>query len=232
MNQGMSYHVDIVMCIDLTGSMSPCIDVVKENALTFWPQLKERLAAASKYVDKVRIKVIGFRDFEADGAASLAVSRFFEVSDEVLGEGQEFEDFVQCLEAKGGGDEPENSLEALALALKSDWTREGVKCRHIVVMFTDASAHKLEEADTSNPYYPAEMPASFDELGELWEEHSDLQQSANRGMQKASKRMIIFAPEAYPWPQINAEWDYVDYVPSWDDISSEDIGIILSMCTI
>ncbi len=217
----MTYHVDIVMCIDLTGSMTPCIETVKNNALTFWPQLKERLENATKHVDKIRVKVIGFRDFEADGDKALVESKFFEVSDEFLGEDKEFEAFVKGLGADGGGDIPENSLEALALALKSDWTKEGDKRRHIVVMFTDASAHKLEDADTSNPYYPADMPSTFDELAELWEDHADLQSSSTKGMQKASKRMIIFAPEAYPWPQINAEWEQIVYVPS----SSDDLGL-------
>ena len=222
MSQGeMTYHVDIVMCIDLTGSMQPCIETVKENALTFWPQLKKRLESASKHVDKVRVKVLGFRDFEADGDQALVESKFFEVSDDVLGEDKEFEDFVKGLYADGGGDEPENALEALALALKSDWTKEGDKRRHIVVMFTDASAHKLEDADTSNPYYPADMPSTFDELGELWDEHADLQKSSSKGMQKASKRMIIFAPEAYPWPQLNAEWEQVVYKPS----AATDMGL-------
>ncbi len=213
--------IDIVMCIDLTGGMMPYIETLKNNAPTFYPQLKERLEAVKKHVDKVRVKVIGFRDFEADGDKALVESRFFEVSDEFLGEDKEFEAFVKGLYAEGGGDEPENSLEALALALKSDWTKEGDKRRHIVVMFTDAPAHKLENADTSNPYYPADMPSTFDELAELWEDHADLQSSSKKGMQKAFKRMIIFAPEEYPLPKINAECEQIVYVPS----SPDDLGL-------
>ena len=201
--------VDIILCIDLSKSMFPCINTIKHITHTFWPQLKERLERASKRVDKVRVKVLGFRDFEADGDQALVESKFFEVSDDVLGEDKEFEDFVKGLYPDGGGDEPENALEALALALKSDWTKEGLK-RHIVVMFTDASAHKLEDADTSNPYYPADMPSTFDELGELWHEH----------MQKV-KRMIIFAPEAYPWPLLHSEWEQVVYKPS----AATDMGL-------
>lgn len=210
MNDYMYRSVDIILCIDISKSMFPCINTIKHIAHTFWPQLKERLESASKHVDKVRVKVLGFRDFEADGDQALVESKFFEVSDDVLGEDKEFEDFVKGLYPDGGGDAPKNALEALALALKSDWTKEGGNRRHIVVMFTDASAHKLEDADTSNPYYPADMPSTFDELEELWHEH----------MQKV-KRMIIFAPEAYPWPQLNAEWEQVVHKPS----AATDMGL-------
>ena len=63
----MDYKVDIVMCIDITGSMQGCIDTVKGRALQFWPDLQEALKAKSKNVSDVRVKVIGFRDFVADG---------------------------------------------------------------------------------------------------------------------------------------------------------------------
>ena len=38
--QGFNYAVDLVMCIDVTGSMSGIIDTVKKNALTFYKQFK------------------------------------------------------------------------------------------------------------------------------------------------------------------------------------------------
>ena len=44
----MDYKVDIVMCIDITGSMQDCIDTVKSRALQFWPDLQDALKAASK----------------------------------------------------------------------------------------------------------------------------------------------------------------------------------------
>ena len=190
MNQYLKVNcvVDIVMCIDLTGGMQPCIETIKKNVQTFWPQLRERLAMECKHVEKVRVKVIGFRDFEADGDKALVQSKFFEVSNDVLGEDKEFEDFVKGLYADGGGDEPENALEAL---------------------------------DTSNPYYPADMPHTFDELENLWNEHK-----------AASKRMIIFAPETYPWLQICAEWEQIVYWPSADSgladaVTDENIFALL-----
>ena len=64
--QGLKYNVDIVMCIDCTGSMGDLLDTVKSNALKFYPDLKERCDAKGKEISELRIRVIGFRDFYAD----------------------------------------------------------------------------------------------------------------------------------------------------------------------
>ena len=37
--QGLNYTVDIVMCIDSTGSMAPIIEKVKSNAMKFYEDL-------------------------------------------------------------------------------------------------------------------------------------------------------------------------------------------------
>lgn len=226
----MEYNVDIVMCIDVTYSMSPVIDTVKNQALQFWPDLKEAMEEAEKNVKDVRVKVIGFRDFEADGENALQVSRFFNLSDEEGTDAQEYKNFVNGLEAEGGGPIPENSLEALTLALQSDWVAKapGTKTRHIVVMFTDAPSHTFEEANPSNPAYPNNMPASLEELSGLWMTTSGGQQGSKTKISQAAKRLIIFAPEEYPWPNIYSSWDQVAYHPSTagdglDDVTYEDI---------
>lgn len=224
----MDYKVDIVMCIDITGSMQDCIDTVKNRALQFWPDLKEALAAASKNVSDVRVKVIGFRDFEADGDAALEVSRYFNLSDQGSSDPEDYKAFVNGLVADGGGDEPENSLEALALAIQSDWVQTGDKRRHVIIMFTDASAHKLEDANRSNPNYPENMPASFDELTDVWMAPSGQQNGAKTKLKQPAKRLIVFGPEVYPWPELYESWDQVVYNPSkagtgLDDVSYEDI---------
>ena len=223
----MDYKVDIVMCIDITGSMQDCIDTVKNRAIQFWPDLQKALKDASKNVSDVRVKVIGFRDFEADGARSLEESRYFNLSDQGSSDPEDYKKFVSCLTADGGGDEPENSLEALSLAIQSDWVQTGDKRRHVIVMFTDASAHKLEDANRSNPSYPANMPSSLDELTDIWMTAASGQTSVVK-LKQPAKRLIIFAPTMYPWPEIYEAWNQVVYNPSkagegLDDVSYEDI---------
>jgi hypothetical protein len=80
--RGLSYAVDIVFCIDVTGSMTPIIDQVKANALRFYDDVQSNLTTKGKNVDQLRVRVIGFRDFVADGAAALDESPFFTLPDD------------------------------------------------------------------------------------------------------------------------------------------------------
>ena len=129
--RGLSYAVDIVFCIDVTGSMSPIIDQVKANALRFYDDVQSNLTAKGKDVDQLRVRVIAFRDFVADGAAALAASAFFTLPDERAS----FSDFVNGLIAEGGGDAPESGLEAVALAIDSPWTTIGDRRRQVIVVW-------------------------------------------------------------------------------------------------
>ncbi|MDR3289658.1 MAG: hypothetical protein LBT02_00010, partial [Rickettsiales bacterium] len=75
--------MDIVLCIDSTGSMRPVIENVKSNALKFHEDMKNALAEKGKHVNNLRIKVILFRDFVADGSEALKESKFFEFPGEL-----------------------------------------------------------------------------------------------------------------------------------------------------
>ncbi len=116
--RGLSYAVDIVFCIDVTGSMTPILDKVKANALRFYDDVQSNLTDKGKNVDELRVRVIAFRDFGADGATALHESPFFALP----ASRANFSDFVDGLVAEGGGDAPESGLEAVALAINSPWT--------------------------------------------------------------------------------------------------------------
>ena len=73
-NYGGKYDVDIVMCIDATGSMGPLIKMVKANALSFYNDFTTRLAEKNKNVNEVRVRVIAFRDYLADGEKAMLTS--------------------------------------------------------------------------------------------------------------------------------------------------------------
>ena len=55
--RGLSYAVDIVFCIDVTGSMTPIIDQVKTNALRFYDDVQSNLTAKGKNVDQLRVRL-------------------------------------------------------------------------------------------------------------------------------------------------------------------------------
>jgi hypothetical protein len=201
--QGLKYTVDIVMCIDATGSMASLIERIKESALKFHDDLLRKLAEKDKHVDVLRVRVISFRDYYCDGDKSMSVSPFFELPKDAGA----FNSFVTSIQADGGGDEPENGLEALALAMKSDWSTIGDKRRQVIVIWTDASAHKLEHNAGSKPAnYPTDLPKNLDELTDWWEGQTYMSSSA--------KRLDLFTPDAYPWTDIATHWGLVVHLPS------------------
>jgi len=209
-NGGADYFIDIVMCIDGTGSMSPIIDEVKSNALSFYKKFITALEAQDKHAAQVRIKVIVFRDYECD-TNPMEESEFFLLPDQ----DREFNEFVSNIRAEGGGDIPENALEAIALALKSDWTTGGSKRRHAVLVFTDAEALELQ-ARAGSANYPEGMPKDLGQLGEWWE---GLDQTMGSTYQMKAGRLVIFAPSAYPWTNIQA-WNRV-----WTTFSTAGHGL-------
>ena len=205
-NQGMDYNVDIVMCIDATGSMDAIIDEVKNNALTLYQRFVEEMGKKSKSVAQLRIKVIAFRDFAVD-SEPLVESDFFVLNED--GGAEALYAFMDTIVASGGGDLPENSLEALAVAFKSDWVRTGSIRRHVVMMFTDAAAIPLGEK-AGCPGYPEGMPADIAELRDWWE---------GQEMESRAKRLLLFAPDMDPWSNM------IDWTNTFHQASAAGAGM-------
>jgi hypothetical protein len=215
--RGLSYAVDIVFCIDVTGSMSPIIDQVKTNALRFYDDVQSNLTAKGKNVDQLRVRVIAFRDFVADGAAALDESPFFTLPDEQAS----FSDFVNGLIAEGGGDAPESGLEAVALAIDSPWTTTGDRRRQVIVVWTDQPAQPLD-ASVLPPDLSSRVPADFSALTDAWEDEQGR-------MGSSSKRLILFAPDGPGWSDISGVWENVVHHPSQagGGLSEVDYGTII-----
>lgn len=199
----ITYNVDIVMCIDCTWSMDPILSVVKQNALNFSQDLRKKMASKNKNIDQLRVRLVAFRDYKADDEPML-------VTDFLLMPKQAsiFNDCVSCLEAIGGGDDPEDGLEALAYSIRSDWDRQGIRRRHVIALWTDATPHELGHGRSSK-LYPKNMAKSFAELTEWW---GDVQQPGY--MNQSAKRLLLFAPDAGAWSDISSLWDNVVHYPS------------------
>ena len=215
--RGLSYAVDIVFCIDVTGSMTPIIDQVKANALRFYDDVQSNLTAKGKNVDQLRVRVIGFRDFVADGAAALDESPFFTLPDERA----DFSAFVNGLVAEGGGDAPESGLEAVALAIDSPWTTTGDRRRQVIVVWTDQPAQPLDPS-VLPPDIAARVPFDFSALTDAWEDEQGR-------MGSSSKRLILFAPDGPGWSDISGVWENVVHHPSQagGGLSEVDYGTII-----
>lgn len=204
---GATTNADIVFVIDATESMTPIIEIVKNFALKFYDDVVEGLDKFNRKVNQFRVKVIVFRDYYCDGDYAMEESEFFYLPDE----NNEFKSFVSNIEAKGGGDEPESALEALALAMRSDWVKEGNSRRHAIVLFTDASAHPFEKArDVSIDIYPEHMFSSYEEMLEAWNSAGQgtcLDAEKKIKMDKNARRLILFAPDADPWTDVQVDFE-------------------------
>jgi hypothetical protein len=215
--RGLSYAVDIVFCIDVTGSMTPILDQVKANALRFYDDVQSNLTAKGKNIDELRVRVVAFRDIVADGEAALQESPFFALPTEQGG----FSAFVNGLAAEGGGDAPESGLEAVALAMTSPWTTRGDRRRQVVVVWTDQPAHPLD-ASALPPELGGRVPADFSALTDLWEDPQG-------PLGSSSKRLILFAPDGPGWSDISGVWENVVHNPSQagGGLSDIDYGTII-----
>jgi len=213
----LHYAVDIVFCIDVTGSMTPVLDAVKANALRFYEDVQTNLTAKGKSVDELRVRVIAFRDFSVDDDGALQESSFYTLPDEQVA----FGGFVDALVAQGGGDAPESGLEAVALAINSPWTSHGDRRRQVIVVWTDAPAHPLNFA-VLPPSLASSVPTSFSDLTDLWEDPQG-------PVGSSSKRLILFAPDGAGWTDISANWENVVHHPSeaGGGLSEIDYGTIV-----
>lgn len=203
-NYKLTYNVDMVFCIDCTGSMDNIIEIVKNNALNFYQDVTDAMEKKHKHITQLRVRVVAFRDYDADKKEAMMVTDFFKLPQEA----EEFEKRIRSLKAKGGGDDPEDGLEALAYAIKSKWDTEGMKKRHIIVVWTDAATHPIGYGKKSE-YYPNGMPNDIKELSSWW---GSVQEKGI--MDENSKRLLLFAPDAPDWNVISQNWSNVLHFPS------------------
>ena len=201
----MRYNVDMVFVIDATGSMSPVIGTVMNNALNFYRDVVESMEMKQKSINMMRVRLVIFRDYIADHDKAMLTTRFFTLPDEEI----EFQETVRGIVAHGGGDAPEDGLEAIAYAIRSDWNPEGIKRRNIIVVWTDAPTHPIGYA-REDPSYPKGMPGNFSELTEWWGD----EQMESPYIKNSAKRLILFAPDQPHWTDIVNSWNNVIHYPS------------------
>lgn len=203
-NYKLTYGVDLVFTIDATGSMDPILDTVKNHALNFYEDLKNEMNKKKKVIDSLRVRVIAFRDYWYDEGNAMLVTDFFNLPDQA----EDFRECISSIEATGGGDDPEDGLEALAFAMSSDWANTSAKRRHVIVVWSDAPTHNLGFG-SSSPYYPKNMPEDFAALSAWW---GDRQTPGK--MDENAKRLLLFTPEGNGWNDVRDHWNNVIHYPS------------------
>lgn len=135
---------DIVICVDATGSMKPCIDALKGQIQSFIAGLEKPLDANTPALNW-RLRVMGFRDLNEGESMINLGSPMVKTSAEAQAQ-------VDALEADGGGDEPESALDAVWLATaKTQWRptpEDPSPARKVIVLFSDATALPTLHPDT------------------------------------------------------------------------------------
>ena len=209
-----AYNVDVCFCIDKTGSMHPIIDTVKQNALNLYRDVLEALEAEGKHVTQFRIRVIWFGDYIADEVPML-MSEFLTMPDNL----SKYEEFVKSVTPDGGGDPPEDGLEALTYAIRSQWVTTGWKRRHIIAFFTDAPAHELGFGKKSPSYPRHRMPESFAQLTAMWGNKTYPGEMSDK-----AKRLLLFAPDTSFWHTIKESWNNVVLAPVEEAKGAQNIS--------
>ncbi len=183
--------VDVVMCMDVSGSMTDEISMVKSNALSFYDQFKSRCDNNDIILSSLSVQVVQFRDINYDGTNALLRSSTYQLPNQK----NQFNNYVKGIKASGGGNNVcESGLEALHLAItKDDWGPDDGFHRQVIVLWTDA------------PYIDGEGLSRFttEQIKDLWDS------------MPSGRRMILFAPTGKTSSSFSGSWDNMD---EWENV--------------
>jgi hypothetical protein len=124
---GQGRPVDIVFVLDVTESMQPYIDAVKQNVISFAQDLQSN---SRDY----RLGLVTFEDYVVSAYPDCNCPYRNAFTSDV----KQFTDWVGTLHAGGGGDIPEDQLDALSYAAKFPFRPEA---EGIIIIVTDAPPH-------------------------------------------------------------------------------------------
>jgi hypothetical protein len=124
---GQGRPVDIVFVMDVTESMQPYIDAVKQNVIAFAHDLQSN---SRDY----RLGLVTFEDYVVSKYPDCNCAYRNTMTSDV----KQFTDWVGGLHAGGGGDIPEDQLDALAYAASFPFRPEA---EGIIIIVTDAPPH-------------------------------------------------------------------------------------------
>ena len=216
-------YVDVVMCMDISGSMSDEINMVKQNAIDFYNLFNDKCVAANIKLLGLTTQVVTFSDINVDREQALNESDIYDLKD--ANQKAAFESFVNNIYLAGGGDGPESGLEALAAAFhRESWGVNDGYHRQVIILWTDAPYKTINEGiyqklvvdEKGDPvldefqnyvYEPMYTAYSYDEVYAMWNK------------MPTGRRMILFAP-ASTWGESNAgSWSNMD---EWKNVYREE----------
>ncbi len=222
--------VDFAFCVDVSPSMEPHFTNIRRTITRQVTELSGRALDKGIHIDQVRARVIPFcsADFQPPATdffpLSPAVGRL---------RGKSLKSnarFLEALEAAtrviATDSGTPHSLRALETAFRSQWVQEEGKRLHITVVFTDfESAQPAESSRVNHPGLEASTLSHLHYLTDLWEECN------GTAMFYPGRRLMLFAPDVYPWNVIGDEWAQTCFLPSraGEDLSDVEMETIFEV---
>lgn len=215
------FNIDLVLCIEASKAMIDIADDVKLNIKKFLQYYRDELLDVwPKCSFFIRVKFILFKDYGCCPEAMIE-SEFMNFLED---EGKIY-DYIDNIEFKGGYGYC-NALEALVLALKSNWTTGGRRRRHITLVYSKSKVHPLGIKKGISSY-PAGMPSNLEQLIEWWNFSPKFFDSTLGHM----SAIIAFTPAEYPWVELENLWRYWPaYSPASVGLNDVDIQCAVDLC--
>jgi len=237
-----SFDVDVVLVVDITGSMMPTLGAIQDNMKKFSQDISNALKAIGTDAGEIRLQVIFFRDYtdseaepwwldwtdpkmkasSLEGYASegpMFISPFYKFPDDRVN----LDRYINSFAAWGGGDIAEAGLEAVYYALKTDWKDADTTIR-TTVLWTDAPARPLHNVGMPfitnfskvlfDKYYPKNiMPKTIDAFkNDYLKFHRE---NANNQNNVTSLVINVITSENMSAGALYPTWNSMD---SWDGV--------------
>ncbi len=174
-------RIDLVICLDTTGSMNPIIDAVRDYIVTHLIGEMKNQMSKNQMPFEWRARVIGFGDLDADPFYTIPFT-----SDESALVGA-----IRNITHSGGS--TEYDLDALMLAADSPW-RTDAPTHRIVVLFTDEPTHPSLHSSTGSGNVQTVINKLTDQRIKLFLFGPD--DTTFLELQKVPKAEIMLFPEA------------------------------------
>jgi len=229
-----NYVLDIVMCIDTTGSMQPTLNSVQASAASFDAQLRNELGIdANDPRFKIRVRPIYFRDwldsyyhnyypwYYRDGL--IMAPDFYDLDD--ASEASSFQTFLDSEYASAGFDYPEAAGACMNEGMRSNWydvvnqtdfpPEENLTVFPILVVWTD---NAIQQLTLTQQYMSATQPTTYSTFEAQWNNPAIIPQDP--------KLLVLFGPENFAgWSTVKNWNNYVHGGSIWDG-NSNAISII------
>lgn len=180
------FEADVVLCIDATGSMGTTIEMIKENATSFYDDVKTACRKEGKVVESMNLCVVAFRDIDVPENKAIEKSEMFSMPSQ----SDDLRSFLSGVKAYGGGsDVGELGLDAIAWAYAETKMKKKSDRKLIVILWSDETTKSITSRPGSHAF--GHGISSFEEFTRLWNTDDN-----------KNSRIVLFTPGTDSWENV------------------------------